>query len=131
MKNIKSNRVIDTITTTNTSQNANNFWDHTDGEYNRKIIPGGIIWQFVPTGIITIKTEIGDKVKKGRFDSISITLYTNNGLPQRIPDEFTATELNPKDRYRLIVLALIKNKSDSEEKTHDESWVIDFLPQDS
>lgn len=129
MKNIKSNCEINTKSIDNTSQEKGDFWvviHNETYEYDLKSVPGGLIRKHKTTGIISI--VFSDlEITNGEYGSISYSLYKNSLIPNDIAAN-TITELDPKKRYRLIILAYKKTKTATGENVHDESWVIDFLP---
>jgi len=126
--NIKSNCEINTKSVKNTSIKNGDFWDCIGDEYDLKSVPGGLIRKHHPSGIISI-VFTDREIKNGEYDSISYALYKNSFKPKNIATG-TITELDPQKRYRLIILAYKKTKIDFGEDVHDESWVIDFLPEE-
>lgn len=130
MKNIKSNCEISTTSVDNTSQENGDFWVIISDEkydWDLKSVPGGLIRKHKTTGAISIVFS-DREIINGEYDSISYSLY-NTFKPKRITKN-SITELDPKKKYRLIILAYKKIKTDTGEKVHDEAWVIDFIPED-
>jgi hypothetical protein len=131
LKNVKANHEINTSFVEKTTQADDNFWTiitDENYEYDLCSVPCGLIRRHKTTGEISI-IFTDREIKNGKYDRVSYSLYKNSFRPTWLKPN-TNTELNPKKTYRLIILAYKKTKTPLTEKSHDESWVIDFLPED-
>lgn len=99
------------------------FWDHTGGGYSRKLVPGGIIWQWQHTGEITLKFDINDEIANGKFTEIYVTLTDTTG-EQEVTSFPTSIVLKQGESYKLYISATIKDDG----KRVDETWIINFTP---
>ena len=98
------------------------FWDHT-GEYYRKLVPGGTIWQWQHTGEITLKFDINDEIAKGKFAEIYVTLTDGTG-EHEVTSFPISIVLKQDESYKLYISATLKEDG----KRDDETWIINFTP---
>lgn len=101
------------------------FWDHNDGSYQRKFVPGAIIWQYLHTGEITLKFDINAEIDQGKYTVLFASLYDLTSNVLNIIQTPSKIVLNKNHHYQLFISGhLIQD-----EKRMDETWIILFSPQ--
>ena len=100
------------------------FWDHFDGAYYRKSLPGIMVWRYQDEEIV-LKCDLQNEIGKDGYATIFACVYPFAGAATVIPETPFKLRLRPDMGYHLIVIATKIN--DKQEVTR-ETWNVWFAP---
>ncbi|HOX96715.1 MAG TPA: hypothetical protein PLI45_05070 [Candidatus Woesebacteria bacterium] len=101
------------------------FWDHNDGSFQRKSIPGIMVWRS-DSGEITLKCHLNAEIGDEKYCSITAILVPKNANPIVIPQTPHKITLESQISYTLILFYV----STTGKRITMGNLLVEFYPEE-